>query len=106
MRDLAVAQRVEAGDVELHHALVEALAEEYAEQGCSPVALDHQTRHLAAQLRIAGAHRLPHAAQFGLAAAMAHMGEEVDRGVGKRLDIVGAARQRALDVARIEYVEE
>ena len=37
---------------------------------------------------------------------MAHMREDVDRGVGDEFDIVGAARQRAFDVAGIEYVEE
>ena len=35
LADLAVAQRVEAGDVELHHALIDALAEEHADERLS-----------------------------------------------------------------------
>ena len=37
---------------------------------------------------------------------MAHVGKQVDRGVGDEFDVVGAARQRALDVAGIVDVEE
>jgi len=34
------------------------------------------------------------------------MGHEIDRGVGDEIDIVGAARQRAFDVAGIIDFEE
>src|SRR5437867_1367741 len=74
MADLAAAQRVEAGDVELHHSLIDVLAEEHADKGGHLVAFGDQGRHLAAQFGIAGAYRIPHLAHFGLAAAVAHMG--------------------------------
>jgi hypothetical protein len=70
------------------------------------VALDDQHRHLAAQLGIAGADRVPHLAHFGLAAAVAHMRQDVDRGVGEEFDVVGAALQRRFDVAGIQDVEK
>ena len=65
-----------------------------------------QDRHLAAQFGIAGAHRIPHLAQFGLAAAVAHMRQDIDRRVGEEFDVVGAALQRGFDVAGIHDVEE
>ena len=70
------------------------------------VALGDQHRHLAAQLGIAGEYRIPHLAHFGLAAAVAQMRQEVDRGVGEEFDVVGAARQRGFDVAGIQGVEK
>ena len=106
MADLAVAQRVEASDVELHHALIDVLAKEHADERSRLVAIDDQHRHLAAQLRIASPDRLPHLAHFGLAAAVAHMRQDVDRGVGEELDVIGAARQRGFDVAGIQGVEK
>jgi hypothetical protein len=40
------------------------------------------------------------------AVTVTHMGHEIDRGVGDEIDIVGAARQRAFDVAGIIDFEE
>ena len=49
---------------------------------------------------------LPHLPEFVLAAAVAHMRQDIDRRVGEEIDIVGAARQRALDIAGIEIIEK
>ena len=92
MADLAVAQRVEGGDVELHHALIDALAKEHANVRGHLVALGDDDRHLAAHFGIAGAHGGPHLAQLGLAAAMTHVGEDIDRGVGEEFDVVKRTR--------------
>jgi hypothetical protein len=51
-------------------------------------------------------HGLPHLPDLGLAAAVAHMGEDIDRRVGEEIDVVAAVRQRALDIAGIECVEK
>ena len=37
---------------------------------------------------------------------MAHMRQDVDRGIGEKFDVVGAALQRGFDVAGIQDVEE
>ena len=82
------------------------LAKEHANVSCDLVALDDQGRHLAAHLGIAGGYGRPHLAHFGLAASMTHMGEDIDRGVGEEFDVVGAACQRAFNVAGVQHVEE
>ena len=37
---------------------------------------------------------------------MTHMGQDIDRGVGEEFDVVGAARQRAFNIAGVQHVEE
>ena len=49
---------------------------------------------------------LPHRPELVLAAVVAHMRQDIDRRVGEELDIIGAAGQRALDVAGIEHFEK
>ena len=93
------------GDVELHHAPVAALAEEHAKKRGHLVALGDDDRHLAAHIGISGVYGGPHLAHRGLALAAAHMRQQVDRRVGGEGDVVGAARQRAVDIAGIEYIE-
>ncbi len=49
---------------------------------------------------------LPHRPERVLAAVVAHMRQDLDRRVGKELDVIGAAGQGALDVAGIEHFEK
>jgi hypothetical protein len=74
--------------------------------GCDLVAFGDQDRHLVAHLGIAGVDGGPHLPQRGLAVAVAHMRQDIDRGVGEEIDIVGATRQRAFDVSGIEDLEK
>src|SRR5882757_560643 len=104
--DQAVAQRGEGGDVELHHAPIAALAEEHANKCSYLVTFGDQNRCLPAHLGISGVNGSPHLAHRGLALAVAHMRQQIDRGVGGEFDVVGAARQRAVDVAGIKHFEE
>ena len=65
-----------------------------------------EDRHLAAHLGITGVDGGPHRPHRFGAAAVTHMGKQIDRGVGDELDVVGAARQRGLDIAGIVDFEE
>ena len=83
-----------------------ALAEEHANARRHPVLLGDQERHLVAHVGIAGVDGSPHRADLGLAAAVTEMRQDVDRRVGDEIDVVVAARQRALDIAGIERLEK
>ena len=50
--------------------------------------------------------RLPGLGQLLPAAPVAEMRQQVDRRIGEEVDVVGAERERALGVARIEGLEE
>jgi adenosine/AMP kinase len=49
---------------------------------------------------------LPHLPDLGLAVAVAHMRQNIDRRIGDEIDVVAAARQRALDIAGIKFIEK
>ena len=70
------------------------------------VAFGDDGRYLVAHAGIAGVDDAPHLPHLGLAAPMAHMRHDVDRGVGDEIDIVTAAGQRALDIAGVECFEK
>ena len=106
LRDAAVTKGIESRDIELHDPVVAALAEEHPDVRRDLVALDDQDRHFIAHVGIAGVDGLPHRPEFVLAAVVAHMRQDIDRRVGEEIDVIGAARQRALDVAGIEHVEK
>ena len=50
--------------------------------------------------------RLPRLPHLGVAVAVAHMRQDIHRRIGKEVDVVGAARQRALDIAGVEDLEK
>jgi hypothetical protein len=70
------------------------------------VFLGDQKRHLVAHLGIARVDGSPHRGDLGLAVAVTEMRQNVDRRMGDEIDVVIAARQRALDIAGIESLEE
>src|SRR3984957_5778705 len=106
LRDASVAKSVKRRHVELHDPVIAALAEEGADMRRDLVALGNRAGQFIAHAGIAAVDGAPHLAEFGLAMAMAHMRQDIDRRGGDEIDIVGAARQRALDVAGIERVEK
>jgi len=70
------------------------------------VALGDDLRCLVPDLRIARPDRPPELAQLVAAVTRSHMRQHVDRGMGEEVDILGAAGQRALDVAAAEGFEQ
>src|SRR6266851_8803539 len=81
LRDTAVAKRVKSRDIELYDAVVAALAEEHANDRRDLVAFGNDDRHLIAHAGIAGVDGFPHLSDLGLAVAVAHMRQDIDRRV-------------------------
>ena len=80
--------------------------EEQAKQRRDLVALCDKFDDFVAHFRVALVDSLPHRAHLGLAAMRTEMRQDVDRRGGDEFDIVGAARQRALDVAGVVRGEQ
>ena len=106
LRDAAVTKGIESRDIELHDPVVAALAEEHPDIRRDPVALGDEESALRSACWNSGLDGLPHRPEFVLAAVVAHMRQDIDRRVGEEIDIIGAAGQRALDIAGIENFEK
>src|SRR5260370_35872372 len=103
LRDTAVAKRVKRRDIELHDAVVAALAEEHANIRGDLVTLGDDGRHLVAHAGTAGVDGSPHLSDLGLAVAVAQMRQDIDRRVSEEIDVLAATGQGALDIAGIEF---
>ena len=90
----------------MHDPVVLSFAKKHPDHRRDLVALGDDDRHLMAHAGIAGVDRLPRLPHLGLAVAVTHMRQDIHRRVGKEVDVVGAARERALDVAGVEDLEE
>src|SRR3954452_14641147 len=82
------------------------LPEEHAQISRDRVVFGDDLRHLVADFGVSLLHGAPEFAELLLAVAGAHVRQHVDRRVGEEVDVFGAARQRGLEIAVRDGVEQ